>query len=765
MHKLNKSIIFIVSLFIISIFLILSLTYVLRIKIYEDLDIALNSTENTDINIEIIGRTVFNKEILLIDSLSIHQNRNNYFKELYLRTNKTQDFIIKHQKIQINSKIYTIDLDNPDELGAEYKYYNINYHTNSSFFSKVFYVSKCNMIHLINIFKASVISKYFKVLLVLIVITLIFLLKRFKSNSHTLALISKVVTNNRIRLLRYSCYIIILFFGIFFRFSNPISPLLALDYIGHLRPVAMFFLHGEFDHFEMSYPYPVFLISILSIFKNINSIVIIQHLLSTFAIAGFLVFIETKYKNISSCCKFNNIIFTILTVFFFYMIFFNDYLIFLEKNIHHEGIIIPSTLIYIVLLFLYYNEKVSRKRTYLFLIVLSISFIFSLLHYRMIAGFIAVSLIVLIYEIRIRLNNNKRNAYIPILVYIVLSVIIFLPEKYLIKKYEKTAPAFAYVHFVYSNAPVIEKAIIDGYTVLPEYDTTIFLNNIRLVTDDNNFLIDTIINDVNYHFNDFPFLGYNLDYLKDQLGIPSISKYLSMRSFSRNKDKFYLPCSEEKSEYANAFNNYFIEWSKILILKYPGQVIKKTGNQLFNLFFNYKIPLMRFQHDFSCFNSKGLMIHHNANNISYRDSTISFYNYPKLYHYLATTHISSSINKQKTLFEFLTIRHKFKPNQNIKYTYPKFMESFMLMNDVVIRIFFMLNILYIIILIFQKRNSTFLLSLFVFLILSVLIVAVMHTFDIDRYFYALLPMIFCFMLFSSINLLKNPKSKIVNLKS
>lgn len=751
MHKLNKIIILIVSLCIISIFLILALTYVVKIKIYEDLDIVMDSSENPDINIEIIGRTVFNKEILLIDSLSVHQNRNNYFKELSVRAKKNQDFIIKNQKIKINRKIYTIDLDNPDELGDEYKYYNINYHTNSSFFSKVFYISKCNLIHLLNIFKASVIFKYFKVLLVLIVITLILLLKRFKSNSQTLVLISKVVTNNRIRLFRYSCYIIILFLGVFFRFSNPISPLLALDYIGHLRPVAMFFLHGEFDHFEMSYPYPVFLISILSIFKNINSIVIIQHLLSTITIAGFLVFIEAKYKNVALCCKFNNIIFTILTVFFFYMIFFNDYLIFLEKNIHHEGIIIPSTLIYIVLLFLYYNEKVNRKRTYLFLMVLSISFIFSLLHYRMIAGFIAISLIVLIYEIRIRLKTNKRNVYIPILVYTVLALIVFLPEKYLIQKYEKTAPAFKYTQFFYSNARTIKKALQDGHAVIPEHDTTTLIKNIRIVVGENNYEIDTIINDIHYKNSNYPFLGYNSDFLNYELELPALCEFLTKHYFDITKNELFV-LFEEKEEYSSFYNNYFKEWTSIIIFNYPFDVIKKSINQIMNVFFNLNKPLIIYNSEISHLNSLRFP--------SYIDFSLEFDSITALYDYTLLSQsqqamIERKILKANLLHEFMIDKYNFKPNQHIKYKYPKFMESFMYMNDTVIRILLLLNIAYIIILVIKRRVSLFIVSIFTFIILSLLTVAVLHTFDVNRYFYALLPIIICFNLFSFLYLLKN----------
>lgn len=224
-----------------------------------------------------------------------------------------------------------------------------------------------------------------------------------------------------------------------------------------------------------------------------------------------------------------------------------------------------------------------------------------------------------------------------------------------------------------------------------------------------------------------------------------MKSYIAKEYFNVTEDDFYFPLDDDKIEYANLYNNYFKEWTKILIFNYPLETAKKTCTQLFNLFFNYKKNLINFNKEINITNAPKEDIGY----FKYQEfSEILIVNNPDA-HYSVFTINTSRLNKPNVVYDFLTKKHNYVPNQKIKLKYPKITEF--LKFDIFVRLLLFIILISVIIMLFRKKLTVFLLSIFILITSAIITIAVLHTFDIDRYFYSLLPLILSFLLFGIID--------------
>lgn len=149
LQKLN---ILLVSLsVIVCLILIIGIVYLSKINIYEDLTITPHSEEYSLKNIEIIGKSVFDKEVVLSNA-----NTSSIFLENYYLNNLTliiPDSVVTNNilQLQINTNLLNVDLSKPDKTLKKQNYYTLNYTTNGNVFTKIGYVIKCNYVNISNI--------------------------------------------------------------------------------------------------------------------------------------------------------------------------------------------------------------------------------------------------------------------------------------------------------------------------------------------------------------------------------------------------------------------------------------------------------------------------------------------------------------------------------------------------------------------------------------------------------------------------------------
>ncbi|MEI6346667.1 MAG: hypothetical protein WCP69_01850 [Bacteroidota bacterium] len=131
--------------------LIMGIVYLSKINIYEDLIITTRSKEYSLKNIEIIGKSVFDKEVVLSNA-----NTSSIFLENYYLNNLTliiPDSVVANNilQLQINTNLLNVDLSKPDKTLKKQNYYTLNYTTNGNVFTKIGYVIKCNYVNISNI--------------------------------------------------------------------------------------------------------------------------------------------------------------------------------------------------------------------------------------------------------------------------------------------------------------------------------------------------------------------------------------------------------------------------------------------------------------------------------------------------------------------------------------------------------------------------------------------------------------------------------------
>ncbi|MDD3877282.1 MAG: hypothetical protein PHT69_11710 [Bacteroidales bacterium] len=702
------------------VFLIL---YIDHINIPENFSVkAFQGNKNITENIEVTGLSFFDREQSLDFREKEWRNESWYFNEIELRIKETTT-----DSLPIN--LYINSFQNQGTLIIEGlrpendKILITELDTSFSFYDKLMYFIKFHFpLSWFNIVNSSII-------LILLYIVLIFVFKK-KSNIQN----QNVTLNFKINTLRYFLYFIVLSIGLYLRFSNSLTTLLSFDYFGQVSPAINYLIYNRFNHHEWGYPYPVFIIMVLSVFKNINAICVIQHILSVLSVIAFMVFLEFFFTDVIKKDVKIQAFFTVVSVLFFKILFFNCNLIIYEKNLHHEGLIIPSILLVIILIGIYFRKKKSRFKMLIFSITIFTLFILSLLQYRLTVGLYIVAVYILWVEIRIQLKVKTRRVLIPLLIFVVLWVLVFLPERILVKKYDKIAPSFAYTQFVYSNASTVLKAINEGYAIEPGYDTSEFKGYLQ--------------NALSHKSIYYPALKYDFDSLKYMHARPGLRNHIFKTYFPNQSendlsynyfrfDKNVLKNDSLCVKFSRIYNNYYIDWTKVIITKYPVDIIKKTLRQFYFSFFHPKI-------NFASFEGKQPFTN------PYEQNVKQFYNYS----WRIGIADFAPLSQQDWVYVLLALKYNYKAGEVITYNMP--ITTYTLSNiwGYTIRGLFLFCFIYASILIFLRRISGLLFCILVIISATFFTIAFLHTFDNLRYLETLYPFILSLILFSFYEIIK-----------
>lgn len=183
----NKYVI-ILLIFAIS-FLLGLILYFNRIMVYEDLRVEICIEDSCKQNVDIVLITPFNRKIVLNNNNEYRWNiKDTYFNRLYLKFEKN-NFV--NFKIRINNHIVPVCL-NRNDLTKNKDLIEVSYVTSKSFFEKVLYIVKVNVIQL-NKVKCKII-----ILLEILVLGLLILLL-LKNRINTKNVFLKYVDNKLTR--------------------------------------------------------------------------------------------------------------------------------------------------------------------------------------------------------------------------------------------------------------------------------------------------------------------------------------------------------------------------------------------------------------------------------------------------------------------------------------------------------------------------------------------------------------------------------------
>lgn len=501
-------------------------------------------------------------------------------------------------------------------------------------------------------------------------------------------------------------FLLIFIYSIFLRFFyTPLETILDFDSAGYLTPSLRFLKSFELYHlYARSYAYPLFCTIVLSIWKSINSIAFVQHVLSSLSCLILFFYIDKQLfveKNIRT--KWKVLLAKFLLLLFFSLTLLNVNIILFEKMARPEGLTLPSIILLLLLLYKILKNKINFNYL-LFTVFVFWAFFLILLQPRFILSIYICIGFVFIHFIRFfSFKNIYKIFFILILAYFTIN----LPEKYLINKYDQTSPAFGYKQFYYSNLFAISKALKDGVYVNEEYDTTLLAN-----------MIEPTFN----HISDYKdLLGYDIDFaqyiITDQKLMSVLEKQM-IKNELKNKHKSLTEKQIKKlidDSLLNAqYIDYYKKWFWILITKYPFEVLRKTSRQLLIVFFKLRFNYL----------------------------TISTDNF-----------FENSFDKKNIYHRFLVEELNYKEKSfNIQIPYLHFLlfyfSSFFIM--LLLLISFLYNMIEV--LLFRKQ-VLFKTVVGLFILAYIFLIALMHTFDIERYMQSIAPLIYFYIFLFSISML------------
>jgi hypothetical protein len=501
-------------------------------------------------------------------------------------------------------------------------------------------------------------------------------------------------------------FIIILLCSINLRFIyTPIETILDADSTGYLAPALNFLETSEFHHlFARSYAYPIFCLIILSIFKNITAIAVVQHFLSLLSILALFFFIEIEYIDKNKLSRLKEFFVKLLVLIFFFFLLLDGNLMVLEKTLRPEGLVIPTMILFFSLFYLLQKSKLNNSLLFLG-VFFAYSFIIILLHPRFTLGIYCI----LMYQIGNYVYQNKKTLKTSLIkvgaTFLLTYFIVTIHEKKLINRYDQTSPAFGLKQFYYSNLFAVSNALNNGFFVNRNYDYCVLENKISLT------LAQT---DVSKYF-----LGYNIDFAQysigdNDLGQELVKTYL-LEKYNVNSNN--LSERRFKNLYDSAPHNdlyidYYKKWFYLLITKYPIEILKKTLYQMY-------ISLLK----------------HNYHYIAFWEEQFYKNNY----------------DKENRHYNYLKEQLNFK-DKEIIINYPPILSFIFLISSILIRFILLCGLIHILIKIVLFKNGDIInIAIGVFIILSIFLVAFTHTFDIARYMQSLLPVIYFFVLLSLLN--------------
>jgi hypothetical protein len=507
--------------------------------------------------------------------------------------------------------------------------------------------------------------------------------------------ISEFIKNSifNFNVLRYLSYTVVIFLSVYLRVSTPLVTIFDYDSEGYVFPALKLFLEGDFTHvYSRPYVYQLFLFFLLKVGFTLNYVFVIQHVLSIISLMAMIIFIELFFKKKYAISTNHNIkyfVFVMLNFFMLFYFFCNGNTIAFEKMIRPEGVLIPSFIFLFVLLALLFE----KKTTILFLTTIFWLSISALLHPRFSIGFYITVLLLIVYFVKLNHNDFKKLISFLSMAFILMAIVI-VPEKYLVSKYDKSARIFGLKQFYYSHLSTIQKAILNGDFVFEDYDDNALKTK----------LVNANLNDNKY------ILSYNLDYFQYELGDNDLVQLLGesiLKKYSISytideclKKTDNLECNSALDEIRNSYHEYYTNWFKLLILKYPVDVAKKTFVQLKNFFLS--IQYTYFIVD------PGYIVFEKINN-----------DFDLTYQYLQS-------------IDF------YKKNVFKEFAFNQFYLTVFQISDIVLRLFFLISVIFSFFA-NRYRYNLLLMSMLVISLSSIFLVSFTHTFDLYRYAYSIAP--------------------------
>lgn len=497
---------------------------------------------------------------------------NGYFKQIKIEISGTPIEIINNIDVKIGKKDFIYNLD---KLLNDWKYDNRNnilYSPGSIKSSRSLILFFKNIINWPGDFNFFVLP-LIKYIIIFIIIFLLFysvntyLNKELSSNTLVLKdenLINKIdkwlLLNEKnltiYNMVYFSTILIIIIFALFLRMYYNHLPYASGDVWGYIGPAINYFDGKEFTHiFGRSFPYPFFILVVLSIFKDFSFISLIQHISGILAAVVFLL----AWRNIIKLFKYDNkfkIIhdFVGLAVISLYLFF--DKIINFEHQLTRESIY-PLFVILQILFFINYiiNIKSNSGKLYLWGSLFFINNYF-LFVYQPRWGFtLLFCLIIYISGIFFIKNKTINKILLLIIIPSIISFLfIFLPEKVLIKN-ETATEVFLAQHLFFGHAKIIdmelEKDINDSN--FNRYDKEI-LKNIRKAFHEDFNTSQTKHKYLGYDFNRLVYSGWITGYIRDRMSREEYQKfcnYYFKKAVFRHPFKYLKKVILELSQFYN----------------------------------------------------------------------------------------------------------------------------------------------------------------------------------------------------------------------
>ena len=478
--------------------------------------------------------------------------------------------------------------------------------------------------------------------------------------------------------------------GILLRLLQPHTLLLDPDSTGYASPALNFLLQGQPDHvYGRSYVYPLFLLGIWTIFKNLFVVALVQ---MTIALGSLVLFyhsmdewLETKLdKGLLPIAR------TMLLLLILLMAWDGNIYLY-EHCLRPEGLGMASLLVLISGLLKYdLAESPGLKWVIAWLLIVFLVLL-ALLHPRFMLSFGCIGL-VLAREIW----KEKHLGWYRLVFFVlslIVSVLVVYPEIYLSRKFDTVGRSFAMRQLVYSQVPSVLDLVEQGDWVEADFDTTVFKRDMRLVLQEKG-------GGSAY----YKALGYNLDKLQYELSGKDLYAYFNSKCARLSQGKMDSISSKELAAKSDsAYNNYFYGWATKLVVQRPWSLAKKMVRE------SVYAMLITYQ------NFLGFPFH-----LKYEQS------------------FESSRVEQEILLQNMG----YKPGQLVVLNRPWVMDAFFLLICIPLQVLFLISLIYLGLAVWKGQLPWWGSSIFGAILLYYLSVGFLHTLGFPRYMHSLSPLMY-----------------------
>lgn len=339
----------------------------------------------------------------------------------------------------------------------------------------------------------------------------------------------------------------------------------------------------KFVLYTRSYAYPFFSMISILVFKNINSILFIQHLLS---ISSLLVAFWLLEKNLRSLK--NVKIFWLQFLFataFLIVCFWNGSIILFEKTLRPEGLTLFS---FSLLAFLFYgyiqkrNQGNLRASSRLFFILFFCLLFMSFLHSRMTLGFYSVGIYLFICHFK---QTDQKIRLI--LKSLILIGIMILPQQLFSNK-EESMQSFAHRQFFFSHFNEIDEILKEGEFINEGFDKESLPKIINNTFTQSNTQWTYILN---YNI-DYPQYVLFSEVLEEENFIPSIINSKKNEISLQNRAPNLNDTLDVVYKIKNFKALYFNDWFNHILFKHPIKSLKKCFRQLSFFLFDHRVTFI-----------------------------------------------------------------------------------------------------------------------------------------------------------------------------